>query len=324
MNFRNDRVLLVGAVVFLFCVLVEVIWLLWAGSHLVAERRSLQDQHRQLVVLQGRARYPSDQNVEVLREVLDELEFSVGEYGAELKEDPFLADETEATEFSARAQNRVEHFQRRAELGGVKLLEAREAGFEKYTQGGVIPESKYVARLSRQLYSMERVADILVEAGVESIDRLSRDVFEDVTGEATKSRTRRSRRNAVDSNAVNKVDLEASDVHPDRMYFIEQIGVEFVAREALVWAVLKSFESAPHFMAVSEFRHKTVTDILSYNPDAVKRGTNGDSETLKFLEKGVLVGDQARSRTERQIAGDELIRVQLLVDVYNFDPKGAR
>ncbi len=85
--------------------------------------------------------------------------------------------------------------------------------------------------------------------------------------------------------------------------------------------MLDQLAAAPHFMVVSEFSHRTQTKILSYNPEAVKRGL--DDETLQYLESGILVGEQALSRPERMIAGNELVQVQLMVDVYNFEPEAG-
>jgi hypothetical protein len=266
----------------------------------------------ELMRLRTRALFPSVENISVAEERFDALEYKVGEYGAELKRDSFPAVATDAAAFSALAQDVIERFQKRASQAGIALPESSEVGFAAYASQGKVPTAGQVPRLSRQLYSVERVAGLLVDCGVQSIVNLSRDMFEE-SGDTSRTVRRRS--------ALNKRgagELPASRVEASGAYYIERITVSFTADEPAVWRVLESFATAPHCMAVVEFSHRTQSDILTFVPDP----RAGEVE-LSYLTGGFLAGESALTREERLVAGNEMIRVDLVVDVYNFNPEGG-
>ncbi|MDF7808384.1 Amuc_1100 family pilus-like protein [Pontiellaceae bacterium B12219] len=319
-NLRINRMHLA---VWVFCGLVllaECVVLLVGGVKMTSAKKALIHEQQKLSRLLNRSPYPSEKNVQILECNLDELNYRIGELAAELSRDPFPMESVEAAEFSARAQGVIERFRQRAERAGMQLPESLEAGFAQYASGGAVPEPEHVPRLSRQLYSVERVANVLVQSGVTSIDSLSREDFEN-RDEAEPMRRRRPGGDAAAARKEKPRPLMASEVGKDQLYFIERIGVSFTAREAEVWRVLDLFASDDHFMVVSEFSHQTANDILAYNPDALKNGNATDDETLRYLAEGILVGEKALSRPERIISGDELVEVRMTIDVYNFDPK---
>ena len=319
MNLPKNKLLTIGGGVVGAILLVEVVLLVLANLQLGRATRELDGTYRKLQRLHNRDPYPSEQNVKALQGNRERLDYEVGELAAVLRRDPFPADAAEAADFSARAQDVIERFRKRADTAGVVLPENLEVGFAQYASGGAVPAAHHVPRLSRQLYSVERVADVLVQGGVNSIGGLSRDMFEDAPVAEPPARRRRPVRGAPPPKERKPVGRLASEVHADGLYYIERIGVEFRATEDVVWRILDLFAAAPHFMVVSEFAHKTESDILSYNPETVKRGGEGDDATLRYLSEGILVGKKALSRPERLITGNEAIAVKLVVDVYNFE-----
>ena len=70
-----------------------------------------------------------------------------------------------------RAQATIECFKGQAAKAGIELPVGLEAGFSQYASGGAIPVLDHVPRLSRQLYSVEKVADVLIQSEVASIER---------------------------------------------------------------------------------------------------------------------------------------------------------
>lgn len=317
MILRGNKTVRIGGGICALLLFGEMTALIVGAVRLSKAKAVLQQERQDLMKLEQRNLYPSAANVEVLENNLDVLEYRVGELAAELNRDPFPRDSVEAAEFSARAQNVIERFRNRAGQAGVKLPDSLEAGFAQYASGGAVPQAAYVPRLSRQLYSVERVADVLVQSGVTSVETMSRDVFE--ATEEPEPMRRRPLRNQPTPRGQDPQASTASHVGPDRIYFIEQVVVSFTASEEVVWRVLQSFAAAPHCMVVSGFAHHTQSEILAYNPAAMKRGEVSD-ETQRYLAGGILSGENALSRPERIISGDELVSVRLTVDVYNFDP----
>ena len=320
MSLRGNRVLMIVGGVCATILIAEAVVLSVGIAGLSKSNKTVKQEQWRLTRLLKRNPYPSAENVQVLEKNLDELEYRIGALTAEMKRDPFPRDAVEAAEFSARAQDVIERFRARAVRAGMKLPESLEVGFAQYASGGAVPQPLHVPRLTRQLYSVERVADVLVQCGVTSVDKLSRDLFEGSAGAEIPHRRRP--RNAPDSNVRKPLSLVASEVGPNNLFYIERIGVSFSAKEEAVWRVLDGFAVVPHFMVVTEFAHRTRSGILEYNPDAVKAGS--DDETLRFISEGILSGAKALSRPERIIAGDELVEVRLVVDVYNFEPGEAK
>ncbi|MEA2068489.1 MAG: Amuc_1100 family pilus-like protein [Verrucomicrobiota bacterium] len=321
MNFQKNKLLIFGGGFFAILLLAEVVFLMLAVGGYNREKGELKRNYRQLEQLHNRNPFPSMENTKDVQENLDRFEYEVGELAAALVRDPFPQEAIEAADFSARAQGVIERFRKRAEQSGVVLPDTLEAGFAPYASGGAVPAAPHVPRLSRQLYSVERVADVLVRSGVDSIDSLTRNVFETETVPVQRAPRRRPRREAPPSNVRKPTPLVASEIHAKNLYYIERVGVAFTAGEDVVWRVLDLFAAAPHFMVVSEFTHTTQSGILAYNPEAVKRGGEGDDETLRYLSEGILVGKKALSRPERIISGNEIVKVALVVDVYNFEPR---
>jgi hypothetical protein len=322
-NLRINRMHLAIWLICGLVLLAECVVLVVGGVKMAGAKKTLIHEQQKLSRLLKRNPYPSAENVQTLENNLDDLNYRVRELAADLSRDPFPMEAVEAAEFSARAQGVIERFRQRAELAGMQLPESLEVGFAQYASGGAVPELEDVPRLSRQLYSVERVADVLVQSGVSSINSLSREVFENRV-EAEPVRRRRPGGGATTAKNNELLPLTASAIGVDHLYYIERIGVSFTAREAEVWRVLDLFVSDDHFMVVSEFSHQTQSDILAYNPDALKNGNDTDDETLRYLAEGILVGEKALSRPERIIAGDEQVEVLMTIDVYNFDPKAVQ
>jgi hypothetical protein len=323
MNVRKNLLLVIGGGSFAVLLLVALVFLFRANADFQGQRKVLERQYKRLTELNTRKPFPSVENIEKAKRNLDQLEYRVVELGGGLSRDPLPADAIDAADFSAQAQDVIERFRKRAVDAGILLPENLEVGFARYASGGAIPEQAHVPRLSRQLYSVEKVVDVLVRSGAHSIEALTRDIFEIQTvpvPEETDSRRRRPRREVTPAKPGKNIHTVASAVQPDGLYAIERIGASFTATEDEVWRTLDLLASAPHFMVVVAFRHNTQSDILAYNPEAVKRGGEGDDEALRFLAGGILSGSKALSRPERIIAGNELVRVTISVDVYNFAP----
>ncbi len=316
MSFPQNRFVVIGGSVLGVLLAAELIFLLLIQRDFKTAQRELKTAERRLNQLHNRAPYPSEKNVEQLKKNLDGLEYQVGEIRAAVSQNPFPKEAEEAADFCARAQEVIERFQKRAERAGVELPDSLEVGFAKYASGGAVPEAAHVPRLSRQLYSVEQAANILLDCGVLAIEEVTREVFD--AEKKNPEPPRRRRRNEPDPPEIPP-ELVGSKAHPDGLFLVERIGLVFSAKEETVWQVLSRISNAPHFMVITEFEHTAQTEILSYNPEAVKRGNESDDETLQYLAGGILVGEKALSRPERIIAGNEPVRVRLSVDVYNFD-----
>lgn len=321
MHGRNYMKWWLGAACCGVALLIALILLIRSGLELRDVRRAQERSHQRLATLQARKPYPAESNVEALKEKAEALEFHVGELSAELGRDTYAQENLEAAAFSARVQDILERMRKRAERTGVGIPPGMEASFARYASGGAIPRGEHVPRLVRQLQAVERIGEVLIHSGVDSILSLTRDRFE-FPAAVPKEKVRRAPRRRWRRNEVEESDVSfetASAAHPQGWYSAERVGVMFSATQESVWRVLNRLASTPRFMAVAEFSHITQTRIVDYDPESVVRGEEADDEMLRFLSEGILVGSEALSRPERIISGEELVEVSLLVDVYRFE-----
>jgi hypothetical protein len=315
MNMRNHSVILMGGGVCAVLLLAALIFLFRALSDYQAQGRTLDRQYQRLAELDARQPFPSPENVAQERKNLEGFEYHAEELLAVLSRDPFPEDAADAADFSARAQDVIEQFQKRTTDAGVQIPGNLEAGFAEYASGGAIPELSDVPRLSRQLSAVEKVADILVRCSVDSIEILTRDLFEQQSDPFAEEKGRRGSRRGVTAKPPKDIRKIASVVQPEGLYTIERVGTTFVATEQVAWAVFEELAAVPHFMVAADLEHATLTSVLTYNPDST---TPSDSEK-EFLPGGILSGRTALSRPERIIAGNERVRISLQIDVYNFE-----
>lgn len=315
MSIKNNIVLVVGGSVAAVLLAGALILFVNANTDCKKHGQSLKKQEQRLSELLSRKPFPCAENVQVLENNVDVMEFHTGELSAELKQDEFSHIRVDAADFSAQAQSVIERLRRRALEADVVLPKKLEAGFARYTSGGSVPASEHVPRLMRQLYSSDRVADVLIRSKVSSIDRIARDHFENQehSSDAAGPPRRRPRRRPAETAPIEKENKQRTADSSE--YAIERIEVVFSAKEGVVWTVLEEFISAPHCMVVKELSHSTLTDILTYNPNAVVRS---EDETKRFISEGILSGRTALSRPERIVAGNDIIRVSMSVDVYDF------
>jgi hypothetical protein len=315
MNMRNHSVILMGGGACAVLLLAALVFLFRAQLDYQTQSRALERQYRRLAELDARQPFPSPENVAQERKNLEGFEYHAAELFAVLSRDPFPVEASDAAGFSARAQDVIEQFQKRTTDAGVQIPRNLEAGFAEYASGGAIPELSDVPRLSRQLSAVEKVADILVRCGVDSIEMLTRDLFEQQSDPFAEEKGRRGSRRGVAAKPANDIRKIASVVQQDGLYTIERVGAAFVATEQVAWAVLEELSAAAHFMVVADLEHTTLTSVLAYNPDST---TPSDSEK-EFLPGGILSGRTALSRPERIVAGNEQVRISLQIEVYNFE-----
>jgi len=328
MNLSKKRLLIIGWGICTFLLLIALIFLIRNAYEYRSELSVLKTQYRKLEQLNSREPFPSAENVARMKENLETLQQNLRELKGELNKNPFPVISLAAVDFPAQVQKSIRQFRRRAKAANVKFPGNMEIGFSQYASGGAIPSPENVKRLVCQLYSVEKVADILIRSGVSSIEGLEREVFEK-SGAADEEpgvpeeiqRTRRGRRSRqLTKRTKNMTFRTASFIHPDKLYSYERIRAVFTAREDAVWEVMKLLAVSPQFIAVSEVKLETQTTILSYRPEAVKQAettTLDDNESIQALAAKVLAGAKL-TRLERQIAGGEQITVFLTADVYNF------
>lgn len=326
MNLEGRVKIWISGGIIILAILVAFVVLISKYGDFRAERSLLAQKQKKLQQLQERTPFPSMDNLKVLENNLHKFEMYSEALSAALSRDVFPQEPEDATAFSARVQRSVERFRERALQSGIVLPSTLEIGFLKYASGGAVADAEHVPRLSRQLYSIERVVEILMQNGVTSIDRLTRDQFESDIKPARnvprRSRAREESEAAMVDQPLNG--LIASNIGPDKRYITERISLSFSAREEVLWKVMSQFATDPCVIVVLEFSHTTLTEIAKYNPDRMQRDSIGKTEYEQFLTDGILSGTSALNRSERIIAGGETIRVDLILDVYNFNAESAR
>jgi len=207
----------------------------------------------------------------------------------------------------------------------VKMPQGFDLGFKKYFQPAApLPAPVDVGRLGQQLYLVERLLTIFIEAQPEEIIGIRREFFEgaelneakeenEATGSRRRGRNSRdegrdSEQNIVQGMANKNTGKIGKNEIFGKMYF------EFVIKAKMesVLEILNNLAKEPMFLRVSKVKfHKPTNGILPASIIEIKASADG-------------VALNELSRPERLVSGMELeepMDVLIGIEVYRFDTK---
>jgi len=208
---------------------------------------------------------------------------------------------------------------------GVKMPQEFDLGFKKYFMPSApLPAPVDVGRLGQQLYLVERLLTIFIEAQPSEIVAIKREIFEgaELSGEEEEDETSNSRRRGRNSRDDDR-DSEQNVVQGMENKNTGKIGkneifgkmyFEFVIKAKMESAleILNNLAEEKMFLRVSSVKfHKPTNGILPATTIEAKAITDG-------------VALSELSRPERLVSGMELeepMDVIIGIEVYRFDTK---
>ncbi len=289
----------------LAAVLVAI--LLWREVHSFRQtRRDLEESEARLERLYRMTPFPSSENVDRERENLEMLSEWFETLLQELRKGRIEPATVTAPRFSHMYFEKRERLRSLADEAGVQLAgrEAFAFGFDRYADG-VVPEAEHVPRLLRQLLIVEKIAELLVQEKVESIETLARPQFE--VADAPR-RARGSRPRGAEPQPVEMPTREEG-----RLYETTRITLSFTATEPALIRFLNRIKEHETFMAVANLELESVGEDVS-RPDVPGPTTLEERRKIPLQNHPV--------RTDRRVTGrphENFINVQMELDVYRFE-----
>lgn len=309
MNWRKHMVLLVGGGLAAVLLLAAVVMLLRFQGRYAAVNRELEGARQRLEVLKARDPFPSEDNVQRLRQNRSDLQSVALQILEQLHKNQRAVVPMEPAEFAPSLERTSRQLVQRAQESGVTLPEGFGFGFARYA-AGELPAPAAVPRLVKQLSAVEALCDVLFQARIAKLDELEREVFDETEAatEGAPQEGRRARRGAAERTpTVSQVPL----AEPNELYEVERLTLTFEARESAVWDVLNGIVRSPNFMAIADLRMENTLATT---------GALGKKKPVAALggDAAANIQPQYPSHDDRVVAGRELVTVSLMIDVYHF------
>jgi hypothetical protein len=328
MNVRKNMVLVVGGAicVALICAAGFMLFRYWSAY--VDVRSKAQAAEMRLQQLNDRGPFPSADNVEVVKANQSAIQkFAVAILGSLSEgQDPIPA--VEAAEFAPMLEKAKQRLLSHAAGAGVKIPDRFGLGFDRYTKGE-LPSEAAIPRLVTQLRAAETVLGLLFDARMAEISDMQREPFEGEPAAATSSGDRRGGGAGASGGASkwSAVPLAESN----ELYRAERIYVSCSGRESAVWSLLNAIASHRPLVVLADVK---MTNPLGYDakrgaaPAAGRPGAASPARAAAPARGAAPVATAAPAkipdREERVVAGRELIKVELLLDVYRFQDEAGK
>jgi hypothetical protein len=199
-------------------------------------------------------------------------------------------------------------------------------GFSKYlAEGSELPAPDDVPRLTQQLVIVEKLCSLLIDAGVASIDEISRDLFEErvATGRRGQKKADLSKAGLIEGSALSA-----------KFHF----EFEITALEDSFWTVINNMASHDMFVVVTDLTITKDPDDIVLPTAKIEDGKDSPKKRRdKKPEAEVEVEDApklttlqqklAMARRRRVVSGEKFeipMAVTLGIDVYWFRPEEGK
>ncbi|MFH0952973.1 MAG: Amuc_1100 family pilus-like protein [Verrucomicrobiota bacterium] len=342
MKVRKNMVLIVGGGVAAVLLIIALLMLLRFQRAYQRVNRDLKSAMSSLDRLYRLDPYPSEENVLLVQTNLAVLQGYFAELYASLRKSQIEPSKMEPAEFPLLLDKTIGKLRLRARAPNA-LLPARFAfGFDRYAVGA-LPNQEDVPRLVIQLKTIEELCGLLYDSGVSEIASFQRPLFEQgaaeesfVGGPMGRGARRQMLDMASEETAQRPVQSEWRD--PSGLFVRERYTLTFKAKDPAIWAVLNALDRSKLFTVVSRVELANESPLpkpaVAAKPAAPAAGPGGRTEQPGMVFPGVARGimggaaggaqpqaapaDKALSHEERIVAGRELIKAIVDVDVYRF------
>lgn len=309
MNWRKHMILAVGGGVAALLLLGAIVLLLRFQGQYGAVSSDLRSALDRVQQLNNRDPFPSTQNIAIVRGNLETLEAATRQLQETLQRGQLEGDAIEPAEFAPLLERVTKRLMSRADESGVALPEKINLGFARYA-AGELPVTSAIPRLVVQLKAVEAICGILFQSRVSQLISIEREVFEgsDTSGEDVAVEGRRRRVGTSAAPAAPSLPPPATN----DLYVVERLNVSFTARETAAWDVLNALTRAPLFLAVVDLQMENVAAAAG---DIGKKRPPAPIGTEQAIQQGTA---RYPSHDERVVAGRELVRVNIVIDLYRF------
>jgi hypothetical protein len=279
----------------------------------------------QLRSLQGSAPYPSRENAALVRTNLVIFQDYFDGLFKFLRRGQIEPAGTEAAKFTPLLRDSILRISKSAQAAGVILPATFAMGMERYKRGD-LPSGADVPRLVVQLNTLEALCGLLIDAKVSEIVFVKRGFFEkgaesQETPGGDLDRWR-SGRGVPPPEASPAQSTQSGTVDSSGLFSTEHYTFELHCHEGSVWDILNALARSQLFavvtsvMVVNDNPVPKIAAILpaQTSPDISHASGAPVPATAAAAEQK----PEIKTQEERVVAGREIVKVVLDVDVYRF------
>lgn len=338
MKLRKHMLLIVGGSVALVVLLATLFVLVRLQQGYQRVNKELRGSLTRLDALYARDPYPSVENVYLVWTNLQILQtYFTGLYG-ELQKGQVEPQAMEPAEFPVLLEKTIRQLTTRAAASNVALPPRFAFGFSRYAIGA-LPGAKDVPRLVLQMKTIEALCGVLFRAKVSQITTVSRQVFEEGASaepsEGVPDMMRRRRRpmEVVSDSGTSAQPSAEAWKDPSGLFSREHYVLSFTGRDAAIWEVLNGLAVGQPFVVVTKVElvndsplPKAAAPAAAPAAPAAPPSMFVTPPSLSGPSPAMPLGAAAPagvppkplSHDERIVAGRELVRATVEVDVYRF------
>lgn len=298
MNFlKKNMVLVVGGAISLLLALILVVVLIRVRSSYVRVQRELNLEQQKLVRLNQRDPYPSDENVEIIQTNYVVLQKFFRELMALLRQGQEEPRAIEPAEFPVRLDRTIRALWQKAAAQKVVLPQRFAFGFDRYMLG-TLPAREDVYRLVIQLDTIAHLCDVLFQCKINELVSVERPLFEASLRISTEETQWEAQEEQPE---LQEEEIPYQD--PSKLFTRERYRITFRGTDASVREVLNRLAAHRRFFAVSRVELDNEGGVPTVAPPP-SQPTSGVAPIL--------------THEDRVVAGRELVRATISVDVYRF------
>ncbi len=210
--FQQNRFLGIFLAIVAFATVLSACFLLHERSATKREEARLETVTNELIRLRGSTPFPNEENLRKTREQIGRYRDSLLALKNESKRWMFPKAALQPNEFQAQLRETAIDVSERARARKVQLPENFNLGFEEYATS--LPKSAAASRLGRQLRAIEWIANIIIDARVDSLQNLTRTALpeEKATPAPTRARTAGGKGLGIAKAGARIVDSTSIDV----------------------------------------------------------------------------------------------------------------
>jgi len=324
MTFRKNMVLIVGGSIAGVLLLITLFMLFRFRSKYEGVNADLRASQQRLDSLYARDPFPSEENVLLVQTNLGVLQVYFDKFYGELKTGQVEPAKMEPAEFPLLLGKTMERLRSRAAGVGVALPGRFAFGFEHYAVGA-LPNAGDVPRLVIQVKTVEEICNILFNAKVSEMVSVNRQVFEAgvvPSGEDGWGEGRRGRRRGPEQVPQEEAGQKAQEyIDPSGLFSREHYVITFKGKDSAVMDVLNRFARSKMFVVVSRVEVANEVPLPKAGQAAaaaVPAARPGAGTATAGVVAPVQPKGESPTHEERIVAGRELVKATLELDVYRF------
>ncbi len=341
MKIKKYMPFIVSGSVAVVLVAVGSVLLLRYQSRYADIRRDLTAAEGDIRQLVNRDPFPSEDNVQVLRQNLDDISVQLENVQEWMTEGQIDFQEVRApNDFMIKLASNLRNLRDNANERGVQIPADFYFSFRRYAEGDM-PSMRHVPRLARQLQMIVVVCELLFDGRIDAINSIERQEFDVASRDRSADedhmevRGRGAVRGATPQTAARTRDTSHEEGRkPEAGYAWEEFDINFTVREPAFWNIMHTLSTTNLLVSVKDVSFES-TDRAQERTRSpgVRRPQSGraDSARSRLGDRVDMEQDPSRlgeslqdaeledvPREQRVVAGDGMLRVSMTLHMFRF------